>query len=286
MRKSRQSLGMNAGVFYLTREHAVFYAHYVNVAPDDVRVVLPLKDIVHVRKASYRFVLQQGLLIRCHGVPDYLLVLSKRSETTRVLRMIDSLMMDAKGGSSETLSCPGSDNSFCNSEDNSPFVEFEEFVTKERKDSSEDSIRKVTFAEGEEGGEGEAAAEGEVAGEGEVAEEGEAAEEGEQGSGQSDPVNEHIATPANVGPRPVLVTEERVQPSALVSDIRSKVIQSFRLLEKVSREITLESLFFLLTCLFLLLVSLGLCIVIYLLRLRLSSIASAIAAHEPYIRTT
>lgn len=64
--------GVNVGILHLTPTTLYFTAHYIQVAPNDAHVTLPLLSITMVRQVSYRRVLPFALHIRCRGSPDYL----------------------------------------------------------------------------------------------------------------------------------------------------------------------------------------------------------------------
>lgn len=64
--------GVNVGILHLTSTTLYFTAHYIQVAPNDAHVTLPLLSITMVRQISYRRVLPFALHVRCRGSPDYL----------------------------------------------------------------------------------------------------------------------------------------------------------------------------------------------------------------------
>lgn len=92
MRKTRRPSPLNVGELQVTSTHVHFTAHYLNCAPSDANVSLPFRDIIHIRRACYRRLLPHGVLIRCEGLPDYLMVLADREQQADVLEVIGNAM--------------------------------------------------------------------------------------------------------------------------------------------------------------------------------------------------
>ena len=129
MRKCRRPSALNVGQLQITQNAVLFDAHFLSVSNDDAHLRLPISDIAVVRRACYRRILPFGVLIRCSGFPDYLMVLADREQQENVLRILaDALRsreLKAVDESDTFLSDDASNNSL------------EDFVSGEARESSE-----------------------------------------------------------------------------------------------------------------------------------------------------
>lgn len=96
LRKSRPSRGLNVGVVYLTKTHLVFFAHFVVASQTDKQVSLPLRSISTVRKMWYGRLFPNGVLVRRKRGPDYLVVLADKDKQKEVAGLVNAMVAEAK----------------------------------------------------------------------------------------------------------------------------------------------------------------------------------------------
>lgn len=244
-RKSRSSIGNNSGVLYLTATSAVLYAHFVNVALDDERVVMPFKDMAHVRKISYRLLIQQGLLLRCHGLPDYLIMPCKKSDLQQVKDLMNAMAAELRGSATTSSDAMSSTDTpsighNCETDSDSPCVDFKDFVsadTKESADQQDVAARNLAF----------------------------------------DPPQYRLEDEIHPNTSHDIISSKTNSPYQQTS---KSLIAKFPALRKVKHTffqlITHDTAYLLIICLFLILISVSMCISLYQLRTRISSLARVI----------
>lgn len=74
----------------------MFFAHFVVASHADKQVSLPLRSISSVRKMWYGRLFPNGVLVRRKGGPDYLVVLADKDKQKEVAGLVNAMVAEAK----------------------------------------------------------------------------------------------------------------------------------------------------------------------------------------------
>lgn len=96
VRKTRRATpGVNVGICTLTTTAFRFTADFLVANPSEAILTLPLQHITLVRRASFRRILPNAILVRCRNFPEYLFAFESARDQMRALHCLELSVHDA-----------------------------------------------------------------------------------------------------------------------------------------------------------------------------------------------
>lgn len=92
MRKTRRPQALNVGKLHVTSSKMIFEAEYLNFDPHDAEVTIDLSAVLVVRRACYKRVLPNGVLLKCKSGPDYLMGMPGREQQDKLVTVLHDIL--------------------------------------------------------------------------------------------------------------------------------------------------------------------------------------------------